>query len=186
VCHIELERVSFDKRGSKFTTKRFYEIEPWSLEGATTLSIMTLSIMTFSVTVNKTWHSPGNTKWGSITVLNLLFDWFGLVCFANKNKNCQLSFSWFQTSQTGGQRYRDTSPLAFPAHAIMTLSTMSEHFYAECHLCWLSLMLSVAYKPLCWVSLCWVLRISPLWWVSLCWMSLCWMSWRPLKKWDNK
>jgi hypothetical protein len=24
---------------------------------------------------------------------DLLFDWFGLVCFANKNKNCQLSYS---------------------------------------------------------------------------------------------
>ncbi len=23
---------------------------------------------------------------------DLLFDWFGLVCFANKNKNCQLSY----------------------------------------------------------------------------------------------
>ncbi len=39
--------------------------------------------------------------------IDLLFDWFGLVCFVNKNKNCQLSYSWFQTSQTGGQRYSD-------------------------------------------------------------------------------
>jgi hypothetical protein len=31
---------------------------------------------------------PGHTKGESITVLvDLLFDWFGLVCFANKNKN---------------------------------------------------------------------------------------------------
>ncbi len=43
-----------------------------------------------------------------------LFDWFGLVCFANKNKNCQLSYSWFQTSQTGGQPYSDTSPFSIP------------------------------------------------------------------------
>ncbi len=42
--------------------------------------------------------------------VDLLFYWFGLVCFANKNKNCQLSYSWFQTSQIGGQRYSDTSP----------------------------------------------------------------------------
>ncbi len=41
--------------------------------------------------------------------VDLLFDWFGLVCFANKNKNCQLSYSWFQTSQTGGQQCSDTS-----------------------------------------------------------------------------
>jgi hypothetical protein len=37
------------------------------------------------------WVGAGNTKGGSIT--NLRFDWFGLVCFANKNKNCQLSYS---------------------------------------------------------------------------------------------
>jgi hypothetical protein len=30
--------------------------------------------------------------WGKyLCTLDLLFDWFGLVCFANKNKNCQLS-----------------------------------------------------------------------------------------------
>jgi hypothetical protein len=36
--------------------------------------------------------------------IDLLFDWFGLVCFANKNTNCQLSYNRFQTSQTGGQQ----------------------------------------------------------------------------------
>ncbi len=50
----------------------------------------------------------------------------------------------------------------------MTLSIIAEHCYAKCHLCWLSLMLSVTFKPLCWVS--------------LCWMSLCWVSWRQFKK----
>jgi hypothetical protein len=37
--------------------------------------------------------------------IDLLFDWFGIVCFANKNKHCQLPYSRFQTSQTGGQLY---------------------------------------------------------------------------------
>ncbi len=46
--------------------------------------------------------------------IELLFDWFGLVFFANKNKNCQLSYSWFQTSQTGGQWYNDTPPFSIP------------------------------------------------------------------------
>jgi hypothetical protein len=27
------------------------------------------------------------------STIDLLFDWFGLVCFANKNKNCLLSYS---------------------------------------------------------------------------------------------
>jgi hypothetical protein len=38
----------------------------------------------------------------------------GLVFSANKNKNCQLSYSRFQTSQTGGQWYSDTSPFSIP------------------------------------------------------------------------
>jgi len=59
--------------------------------------------------------SPGNTKGEKDhCTIELLFDWFGLVCFANKNKNCPLSYSRFQTSQTGGQWYSDTSPFSFP------------------------------------------------------------------------
>ncbi len=45
--------------------------------------------------------------------IDLLFDWFGLVCFANK-KNCQSLYSLLQTSQTGVQWYSDTSPFSFP------------------------------------------------------------------------
>ncbi len=37
-----------------------------------------------------------------------------LVLITNKNKNCQLSYSWFRTSQTEGQRYSDTSPFSIP------------------------------------------------------------------------
>jgi hypothetical protein len=51
--------------------------------------------------------------------VDLLFDLFGLVCFVNKNKNCQLSYSRFQTSQTGGQQYSDTSPLVCPGLTII-------------------------------------------------------------------
>ncbi len=49
------------------------------------------------------------------SIIDLLVDWFGLVCFANKNKNCQLSYSWYQTSQTGDQWYSDTSPFSIPS-----------------------------------------------------------------------
>jgi len=38
----------------------------------------------------------------------------GLVCFAIKNKICQLSYSLFQTCQTGGQWYSETSPFSIP------------------------------------------------------------------------
>jgi hypothetical protein len=57
----------------------------------------------------------GNTKGEKYhCTTDLLFDWFGLVCLANKNKNCQLSYNRFQTSQTGGQSYSDTSPFSIP------------------------------------------------------------------------
>jgi hypothetical protein len=62
--------------------------------------------------------------------IDLLFDWFGLVCFANKNKNCQLSYSWYQTSQTGGQQYSDTSPFSIP-----------------CFRCWLLLIILRCFVP---------------------------------------
>jgi len=59
--------------------------------------------------------STGNTKGGGITVpLTSCLTKIGLVCFENKNKNCQLSYSWFQTSETGGQWYNDTSPFSTP------------------------------------------------------------------------
>ncbi len=35
--------------------------------------------------------------------------WNSLFC-----KYCQLSYSWFQTRQTGGQQYSDTSPFSIP------------------------------------------------------------------------
>ncbi len=58
---------------------------------------------------------PGNIKGGKYHyTIDLLFDWFGLVCFANKNQNCQLSYSWFQTSGTGDQWYSDTSHFSIP------------------------------------------------------------------------
>ncbi len=74
---------------------------------------------------NSQCNQPGNTEGGKYQcAVDLLFDWFGLVCFANKNKNFQLSFSWFQTSQTGGQRYSDTSPFSIP----WTNSDINKHF----------------------------------------------------------
>ncbi len=51
------------------------------------------------------WAEPGNTKGGSITVPLT-------SCFENKNKNCQLSYGWFQTSQPGGHWYSYTSPFS--------------------------------------------------------------------------
>ncbi len=60
--------------------------------------------------------------------VDLLFDWFGLVCFANKNKNCQLSYNWFQTSQTGGQRYSDASPFSIPCQWSTKISKLGSSF----------------------------------------------------------
>jgi len=70
---------------------------------------------------------PGNTKGEVSCTDDLLFDLFGLVCYANKNKNCQSLYSWFQTGQTGGQQYSDTSPLLeFPGQAFERLGQTEE------------------------------------------------------------
>jgi hypothetical protein len=64
---------------------------------------------------------PRNTKGGvSLDCWPPL--WFGLVCFENKNKNCQFSCNWFKTSQTGGQWYSDNSPFSFPCFICLPLS----------------------------------------------------------------
>ncbi len=79
--------------------------------------------------MSKRWniHPPGNTKGGSITVQLTS----NLVCFANKNENCQLSYNWFQTSQTGGQQYSDTSPFSIPCTHKSLLVLFSPIFYEQ-------------------------------------------------------
>ncbi len=58
----------------------------------------------------------GNTKRGSITVLfvDLLVEWFGISCMTTDNFCFYLQNRLIQTSQTGGQRYSDTSPFSIP------------------------------------------------------------------------
>ncbi len=80
--------------------------------GATTLSMATRSITTQHY--DECHHRGILEGKASLLTVDLLFDWFGLVCFANKNKNCRLSYSWFQASQTGGQWYSDTSLFSIP------------------------------------------------------------------------
>ncbi len=38
-------------------------------------------------------YNQGILKGKYPCTIDLLFDWFGLVSFANKNENCQLSYS---------------------------------------------------------------------------------------------
>jgi len=44
--------------------------------------------------------------------VDLLFDWFGISCMTADNFCFYLQNRLIQTSQTGGQWYSDTSPLA--------------------------------------------------------------------------
>ncbi len=56
----------------------------------------------------------GNTK-GEVSMYHWPPVWLVWISlFWNKNKNCQLSYSWFQISLTGGQQYSDTSPFIIP------------------------------------------------------------------------
>ncbi len=47
---------------------------------------------------------------------NLLFDWYGISCIEMTTDNIwfYLQNRLIQTSQTGGQRYSDTSPFRIP------------------------------------------------------------------------
>ncbi len=46
--------------------------------------------------------------------VDLLFDWFGISCMTTDHFCFYLPNSLIQTSQTGGQRYSDTSPFSIP------------------------------------------------------------------------
>ncbi len=46
--------------------------------------------------------------------VGLLFDWFGISCMTTDNFCFYLQNRLIQTSQTGGQRYSDTSPFSIP------------------------------------------------------------------------
>jgi hypothetical protein len=46
-----------------------------------------------SLHANNECFNQGILKGEVSCTVDLLFDWFGLVCIANKNKNCQLSYS---------------------------------------------------------------------------------------------
>jgi hypothetical protein len=54
---------------------------------------------------------PGNTKGESITVPPV---WFGISCMTTDIFCFYLQNRLIQTSQIGGQRYSDTSPLSIP------------------------------------------------------------------------
>jgi hypothetical protein len=85
------------RRGSRWRGKRFFGApHSWRIwrcrrspvfPGANVIKLFTaVNLWIFGISWS-VW--TGNTKGGSITVY-LLFDWFGLVCFANKNKYWQL------------------------------------------------------------------------------------------------
>ncbi len=57
----------------------------------------------------------GNTKGGKYhSMADLLFDWFLISCMTTDNFCFYLQHRLIQTSQTGGQRYSDTSPFGIP------------------------------------------------------------------------
>jgi hypothetical protein len=50
----------------------------------------------------------------TVDLVDLLFDWFGISCITTDNFCFDLQNRLFQTSQTGGQWYSDTSPFGIP------------------------------------------------------------------------
>ncbi len=65
--------------------------------------------------------------------IDLLFDWFGISCLTTNNFCIYLQNRLIQTSQTGGQRYSDTSPFSIPWRYLyqsnhQLISKSSHHF----------------------------------------------------------
>ncbi len=97
----------------------------------TQLSWCTQRQSAFSFSLAGLWVQAGNTKRGSITV-PLTFCLTGI-----ESAVCQLTFFCFylqnrriQTSQTGGQWYRDTSPLVFPGTSNKTFLFVTQTLLA--------------------------------------------------------
>ncbi len=79
----------------------------------------------------------GNTKGGSITVLlTSCLTCLDLPVLKIKTKKCQYSYNWFQTSQTGGQLYSDTSPLVFPGLSLFTVLIYVYDLNLDFHYLW--------------------------------------------------
>ncbi len=78
------------------------------------LTSIRFNLFSWPLTVGQGKLGQGILKGKYHCTTDLLFDLFGLVCFASKNNNCQLTHNWFQTSQTGGQWYSDTSSFSIP------------------------------------------------------------------------
>jgi hypothetical protein len=50
------------------------------------------------------------------STIDLLFDWFGIICMTTDKFCFYLQNRLIQTNQTGGQQDSDASPLVFPGH----------------------------------------------------------------------
>ncbi len=48
------------------------------------------------------------------SIIDLLFDWFGISCMITNNFCAYLQNRLIQTRKTGGQLYSDTSPFSIP------------------------------------------------------------------------
>ncbi len=57
--------------------------------------------------------------------IDLLFDWFGISCMTTDNFCFYLQNRLIQTSQTGGQKYSDTSPFSIPWRGFLYMLNLS-------------------------------------------------------------
>jgi hypothetical protein len=154
------KRVSLTRAGRR---RRHF----WGGNGVTTLNTTfdvtvkkktTLSIMTLDANADCSnsvhyaecscsecsYAESGNTEGGSITVpLTSCLTGLDLSVLQIINKNCQLSCSWFRTSQTGGQWLSDTSPFRIPWLNVLILSALTVNVLMLSVLMLSVLMLSV-------------------------------------------
>jgi hypothetical protein len=77
------------------------------------VSLLSLSA-SLVMSLYRHWFIQGILRGKYHCTIDLLFDRFGLVRFANKTKIVSCHTADSKTSQTGGQWYSDTSPFSIP------------------------------------------------------------------------
>ncbi len=134
----------------------------------------TLSIMTFSIT------KPGSTKANGrepktclARVFNNKLGCFKMCMYLSMLMHAHI-YSWKLGPSLVLLARLSVTTFSITINKTRTLSIMADHCYAECHLCWVSFILSVTFKPymlsvVMWMSLC---KVS-LWWVSWCFTGYC-------------
>ncbi len=78
-------------------------------------TVAAVAVAAMSVVVDASMVAAVAVVMAATVAVDLLIDWFGISCMTTDNFCFYLQNRLIQTSQTGGQRYSDTSPFSIPS-----------------------------------------------------------------------